>query len=64
MEQRARHSGNRIGCRFVLPAALARRVGKHDAPALFRGIAYGRVDGLGANLFDAPNRVSQLPYGQ
>ena len=39
MEQPVRHSGNRIGCRLALPAALARRVGKHDAPALFWGIA-------------------------
>jgi len=39
MEQPVRHAGKRIGCRFPLPAALARRVGKHDAPALFWGIA-------------------------
>jgi len=36
---RARHAGNRIACRFALPAALARRVGKYAAPALFWGIA-------------------------
>ena len=33
MEQRAQHAGNRIAWSFALPAALARRVGKHDARA-------------------------------
>ena len=31
-----------------------------DAPALFRSIAYGRVDGLQAILLGAPNRVIEL----
>ncbi len=57
---RTRDAESRISCRHALLAALARRVRRNDAPALFWGITQGRVDGLKTILLGAPNRVTEL----
>ena len=42
---RASRAGNRIACRYALPAALPVGGGNNDAPMLFQGIAQGRANG-------------------
>jgi hypothetical protein len=51
MEQPARRPGNWSGCRYAIPTALPVSWVKQDTPALFWGIAKGRVDGLQTTPF-------------